>query len=89
MLGGIKDADLQALLARSNGRCEASLYGCFGQATHIHHKKFRSRGGSNRLVNLCHLCARCHNGVHAYKPGTAGFRTHGWQEEGQTEADEE
>ena len=56
---------------------------------HMHHKKFRSRGGSNDPKNLSPLCWRCHNAVHAHEPGTEKYRTHSWQEEGQSEADEE
>ena len=42
--------------------------GCGGEApaTHVHHRKYRSRGGSNRVVNLVALCEKCHRWCHAY-----------------------
>lgn len=52
-----------------------------------HHKKFRSRGGSNEAKNLVLLGRVCHDAVHAHAPDTAKFRTFRWQQEGQTEAD--
>lgn len=53
----------------------------------MHHRKYRSRGGSDDPKNLVPLCRVCHFDVHSHKPGTEKWRTHRWQEEGQTEAD--
>ena len=53
----------------------------------LHHKKFRSRGGSNDPINLVPLCLKCHADVHAYRGAWAKkYRTHRHQQEGKTEA---
>lgn len=38
--------------------------GCSLVAAHVHHRKLRSAGGSNRLVNLLAVCAGCHERIH-------------------------
>lgn len=65
------------VLERAKGRCEfeevtlaftgirRALKGCSGRADHVHHRKPRSRGGSNSLANCCALCWRCHEYIHA------------------------
>jgi 5-methylcytosine-specific restriction endonuclease McrA len=35
-------------------------------AVHVHHRKYRSRGGTNQLSNLAHLCEPCHSWVHSH-----------------------
>ncbi len=39
---------------------------CTGYATHIHHRKYRSRGGTNKIDNLLHCCSSCHSWIHAH-----------------------
>ena len=39
---------------------------CLGRATNTHHRKYRSRGGTNSLDNLIDLCGPCHEWIHAY-----------------------
>jgi hypothetical protein len=50
---------------RSKGLCEIRLPGCQGIAVHPHHRKLRSRGGSNDLSNLLDVCGNCHDWAHA------------------------
>lgn len=38
----------------------ASLFG-----EHVHHRKLRSQGGTNDLVNLLDVCTACHGTIHA------------------------
>ena len=38
----------------------------FKYPVHVHHRKFRSRGGTNALSNLVHLCEPCHSFVHSH-----------------------
>ena len=38
---------------------------CAGHATHVHHRRYRTRGGTNALVNLLHVCEPCHSWIHA------------------------
>ena len=38
---------------------------CQLNATEVHHRKYRQRGGTNALSNLAHLCKRCHDFAHA------------------------
>lgn len=85
----ISPRTLAALRARSRGVCEAGLPGCQRAPVQAHHRKYRSRGGSDALVNLDDLCAPCHEAVHRHRPGTARFRTPSWAPEGTTEADHE
>ena len=49
--------------------------------------KLRSRGGSNELVNLLHVCNPCHVAITDNRPGTDRFRTFSWQKEGERESD--
>lgn len=35
------------------------------QRAHRHHVTFRSKGGQDVASNLCLLCSRCHDAVHA------------------------
>jgi hypothetical protein len=51
-----------------NGALDALQHGirCNGRAVHVHHRKYRSRGGSNGLSNLAHLSEPCHTWVHAH-----------------------
>lgn len=39
---------------------------CTGHAMHIHHRKYRSRGGTNGIDNLIHLCEPCHSWAHTH-----------------------
>ena len=78
------------LLKRCGGRCEAP--GCMRLwlvTMPPHHIKYKSRGGSDKLENLAALCGRCHWMVHnrPWYTWTAKFRTHAYQQEGETEAD--
>lgn len=78
-------ATVREVEERSGGRCEAGLPGCRGAATQLHHKKYKSRGGSDAAINLAHLCDACHEAVHRHRPNTEKFRTHSWQNEGEHE----
>lgn len=50
---------------RSGGQCEARFSGrCTGTATHVHHRKRRSQGGTNELPNLLDTCHSCHQTIH-------------------------
>lgn len=58
--------DEQRLLVfqRCKGFCEAKLDGCFGVASHAHHKKMKSQGGKDEVDNLLGVCAKCHRMIH-------------------------
>ena len=38
----------------------------FRNPVHVHHRKYRKRGGTNSLSNLVHLCEPCHSWIHAH-----------------------
>ena len=38
----------------------------FRNPVHVHHRKFRSRGGTNSRDNLIHLCEPCHSFIHSH-----------------------
>lgn len=69
-----------AVEARSGGLCE----GCgLVRADEIHHRKFRSRGGSNDVENLLHLCGSgnhsgCHGAAHGAPPTPERCSALGW-----------
>jgi 5-methylcytosine-specific restriction endonuclease McrA len=55
---------LRSLVAvRDKHRCRA----CGAPAKDVHHVKFRSAGGTDRLENLALLCRCCHAELHAYR----------------------
>ena len=39
---------------------------CGFRAVHTHHRKYRSRGGTNQLANLIDLCEQHHSYAHAF-----------------------
>lgn len=55
----------KVVLKRSDGRCEAHLKGCQGEAHHVHHILRRSQGGKHEESNLLSVCTRCHDFIHA------------------------
>jgi len=61
--------------ARSGGTCE----GCGRrEATEMHHRKYRARGGQHAASNLLHLCGwGNHTGCHGLAHSEAG-RQLGW-----------
>ncbi len=78
---------LQDLERRAQGRCEIMLAGCAYYGCDPHHRKLRSRGGSNDLGNLLLACRPCHDKVTSprHAEETAHFRTHKWHQEGMSE----
>lgn len=56
---------------------------CTGRAVHRHHRKMRSRGGTDNPVNLVACCLACHNHVHANPRDASerGFLLHSWEDE--------
>lgn len=47
-------------------RCEARLPCCNGRDEHGHHRKLRSRGGSDGPPNEIRVCFACHDWIHAH-----------------------
>ena len=80
---------------RSGGICE----GCGNRpATDIHHRKYRSRGGTHNLDNLLHLCggasglpggnhSGCHGIAHSLKGHDLGWSVHSWDDPGDVPAE--
>jgi hypothetical protein len=52
------------LRERANGRCE-SCDEPLGSVFEAHHRKLRSRGGTDEVTNLLALCRSCHSGWHS------------------------
>jgi 5-methylcytosine-specific restriction endonuclease McrA len=67
---------------RSDSLCE----GCGERpATEIHHRQYRSRGGSHGLENLIHLCGSgnhsgCHGTAHSAEGHELGWSVHSWDD---------
>ena len=40
---------------------------CNAVANDIHHKKFKSQGGTDKVDNLIAVCRACHNELHGIK----------------------
>jgi hypothetical protein len=53
----------QAVRLRDHGRCVVP--GCKERSQHLHHITYRSRGGRCRSENVCSLCVKHHQMVHA------------------------
>jgi 5-methylcytosine-specific restriction endonuclease McrA len=61
-LAATRRAVRMAVWRREAGRCRA----CHGrQRLHVHHLRFRSRGGKWTTTNCVVLCRDCHQDVHA------------------------
>lgn len=56
---------------------------CAGVARHIHHRKYRTRLGTNHPDNLLHLCGGCHDFIHknGRLSNALGLSLHAEQEE--------
>lgn len=67
----VPDAVRRLLVARSGGRCELELPGCWVEAVEAHHRISRKMGGRagagkrghDRVSNLIHCCQPCHGWV--------------------------
>jgi len=59
---------LNALLERSDGRCEIIFNNGFrcnsNYAVSPHHILFKSRGGKDEMSNLVMACQKCHGEIH-------------------------
>lgn len=53
------------VLHRDNYRCQSGQKGKHSEKLHVHHKVFRSDGGTNAPENLIALCEKCHAELHA------------------------
>lgn len=52
----------EAVKSRSGGICER----CYSsRAEEIHHRRLRSQGGADSMINLAHICGPCHRAIHA------------------------
>ena len=56
---------------------------CGWLGVHVHHRKYRSRRGTNSLSNLIHTCNPCHAWIHAYPEASnrLGLSLHAWESE--------
>ena len=71
------------LHARSGGVCEICGQ---AEATEIHHRKYRSRGGGHNIENLLNVCGMgntsgCHGRCHTQDGEDNGWAVHAWQDE--------
>jgi RRXRR protein/HNH endonuclease len=55
------------VLHRDGYRCRSGQKGKHSPKLHVHHKVFRSRGGTDDPSNLITLCEACHDALHAGK----------------------
>ena len=56
---GIKKEIAEMVLSRSRGFCERCQNPSHDLA--LHHRKLKSRGGKDEVVNLVAVCHKCHN----------------------------
>lgn len=70
------------VMAKAKDQCQAATFtfpyrkaggilwsGCrdgYHAATHVHHRKYRSRAGTNAESNLIAVCAEAHEWIHAH-----------------------
>lgn len=50
-------------ILRKDGRCEMPR--CTNPVEHLHHLKFRSRGGGDEVTNILGVCSKHHGAIHA------------------------
>lgn len=63
---------------RSGGLCEAGITSrCTGRGEHKHHRKLRSRGGTDTTSCLVDVCHHCHTFIHS-SPGATRAKDEGW-----------
>lgn len=86
--GPVPKRNALAVHARSRGMCER----CYVRpATDIHHRQFRSRGGTHDVWNLLDLCggaaglaggnhSGCHGFAHSGEGDEAGLSVHSWDD---------
>ncbi|MBE0421020.1 HNH endonuclease, partial [Pseudoalteromonas nigrifaciens] len=55
------------VLQRDNYKCQSGRKTKHSAKLHVHHKVFRSQGGTDAPSNLITLCETCHNDLHAGK----------------------
>ena len=55
------------VLQRDNYKCQSGRTAKHSNKLHVHHKVFRSQGGTDAPSNLITLCEKCHNDLHAGK----------------------
>jgi hypothetical protein len=60
-----EDSELAESLAKA-ARHMMDSHKCLGRGSNVHHRRYRSRGGTNILDNLIHMCGPCHSWVHAH-----------------------
>ena len=97
IMKSINKKTLKQLYERAYNMCEATIESewYFHRCNTIanlepHHVKYRSRGGSDKLINLALLCHKCHDCVHGITGDwTKKYRTFSFQNEGETEYDYE
>ena len=73
---GMSMAELRPILwKRCGGHCERCVRTLDFETFDAHHRKFRSRGGKDEIVNLVALCGECHFWAHSKgrEAGPAGF----------------
>lgn len=59
-----EDSGLAESLAKA-ARHMMDSHRCLGRGSNVHHRKYRSRGGTNILDNLIHCCGPCHSYIHS------------------------
>lgn len=72
------------LWGRCGGRCERCGRSLEFETFDAHHRKYRSRGGKDEIVNLVALCPECHFWAHSHgrEAGPAGFSVQASQDPG-------
>lgn len=61
------------VMARARHQCEVQLDGCTWNPEQTpHHRKRRSQGGPNTLVNLLAACSHCHRQIHDHPEQSYG-----------------
>jgi 5-methylcytosine-specific restriction endonuclease McrA len=72
----------KAALARDEGLCRR----CSREATEVHHRRLKQRGGTKDervlygLSNLISVCRECHSWIHLHpaESYSAGWMVHSW-----------
>lgn len=69
----VPDEVVAAVHRRSGGVCEAMIPGaCVWAGQQLHHRRMRSQGGADEVVNLLDVCHGCHEWVHRHPADAYG-----------------
>jgi hypothetical protein len=66
VIDSLRDNQTEAMTAANAAASMMLSHACEQRGAHVHHRRYRKRGGTNSLNNLIHVCLSCHAWIHAH-----------------------